>query len=214
MLQPRYSLTGDVEEDRFFTLGMEHAGKSRSSYDRQLAKRKVMVGIGIGVGVVALLACIAGLAYALSHRKLNYSCPPAPDGGKADLVFFVVRRRALPRGGGAKRGQVGWVGGQRPPPDSPSAPQLPSRMTRPTMQVGDWGRTLPGSPSYEQQRAARIMGDVGECMPPSFIISTGATGACRGQRAAAAGDRGRRLGMLPAVLCVHGSTQTYAVQCI
>lgn len=36
-------------------------------------------------------------------------------------------------------------------------------------QIGDWGR----KGNANQNRAAEMMGQVGSCMPPDFVISTG-----------------------------------------
>ncbi|GFR43119.1 hypothetical protein Agub_g4123 [Astrephomene gubernaculifera] len=112
------------EEDPFFTSDVEKVGRSRNTYEHQLRKRRLVLGVAIGVGSVALVALIIGLAWAMGHRKLDYICPSAYDTTRPNLVFFVV---------------------------------------------GDWGR----SGNANQRRVARLMGDVAECLPPEFIISTG-----------------------------------------
>nr|ADI46826.1 PAP1f [Volvox carteri f. nagariensis] len=112
------------EEERFFISGVEKAGRSRNTYEHQLRKRKVLVGVLIAIGSLGLVALIIGLAWGLSRRKLDYVCPRSYDPSKTDLVFYVI---------------------------------------------GDWGR----SGNDNQQKAARLMSDVSQCMPPKFIISTG-----------------------------------------
>ncbi|GLI62857.1 Purple acid phosphatase [Volvox africanus] len=112
------------EEDRFFISGVEKVGRSRNTYEHQLRKRKVLVGVLIAVCSLGLVALIIGLGWGLSHRKLDYVCPRTYDPGNTDLVFYVI---------------------------------------------GDWGR----AGSEDQQKAARLMSDVSQCMPPKFVISTG-----------------------------------------
>lgn len=38
------------------------------------------------------------------------------------------------------------------------------------LQIGDWGR----KGNSNQMRAADLMGQIGACMPPDFVVSTGA----------------------------------------
>nr|BCL66142.1 Purple acid phosphatase [Volvox africanus] len=112
------------EEDRFFISGVEKVGRSRNTYEHQLRKRKVLVGVLIAVCSLGLVALIIGLGWGLSHRKLDYVCPRTYDPSNTDLVFYVI---------------------------------------------GDWGR----GGNEDQQKTARLMSDVSQCMPPKFVISTG-----------------------------------------
>nr|BCL66209.1 Purple acid phosphatase [Volvox reticuliferus]BCL66277.1 Purple acid phosphatase [Volvox reticuliferus] len=112
------------EEDRFFISGVEKVGRSRNTYEHQLRKRKVLVGVLIAVGSLGLVALIIGLGWGLSRRKLDYVCPRTYDPSTTDLVFYVI---------------------------------------------GDWGR----AGNDNQQKAARLMSDVSQCMPPKFVVSTG-----------------------------------------
>lgn len=59
------------DEDRFFISGVEKAGAKRNTYELQLKRKKLIVGLGISIGVVGLVALILGLAYGLSRRKVG-----------------------------------------------------------------------------------------------------------------------------------------------
>ncbi|KAG2438465.1 hypothetical protein HXX76_005018 [Chlamydomonas incerta] len=90
---PHTALRADYDledEDRFFISGVEKAGAKRNTYETQLKRKKLLVGLGISIGVVGLVALILGLAYGLSRRKLDYVCPRTYEASKADVVFFVV----------------------------------------------------------------------------------------------------------------------------
>ncbi|KAG2492671.1 hypothetical protein HYH03_009086 [Edaphochlamys debaryana] len=88
--EPAFRELEEDLEDRFFISGVEKAGRLRNTYEHQLRKRRIVVGVVVAVAVAGLIALIVGLAYGLSHRKLRYACPRGYEAERGELVFFVV----------------------------------------------------------------------------------------------------------------------------